>query len=352
MRRTTFVLAFMLLALGAANASYVAHFPQGTAMLNLEKLGSEAVIADDGSATFPGHIGKYAVRAGIDSGWTSSPAGGTGGPQASWMFVLVDGAGESQSALAYEVSWLQEQGVLAQECSAAGLLAMKNEREPVCTGSGWVSCSIVPSCVPMAGGQFSSVEDRSFKLPSSISARANPPAPAGVNGVSQAGEVSGQPSLMAKSAATQAAESNGQGAVPGQAQTLEAQDLQGQSAAPQAQPIINAQQALPLAAALLAVVIISFLVLQQRQETIMIGPQDERLLENETRAGIMGELEGADRIPTDLSNKLGKSKATVVEHLETLVGAGFVERVATPGKKFVYYRLTHKGKIVLLRRAG
>jgi DNA-binding MarR family transcriptional regulator len=85
-------------------------------------------------------------------------------------------------------------------------------------------------------------------------------------------------------------------------------------------------------------------------------PQDsheiERLLSNGTRAGIMDELSIADKIPTDLSMRLGKSKATVVEHLDALVCAGLVERIQTQGRKFVYYRLTQKGKQALLRRAA
>ena len=93
-------------------------------------------------------------------------------------------------------------------------------------------------------------------------------------------------------------------------------------------------------------------MLQQRQVQVEVNPQEEKLLDNETRAGIMAELSNADKIPTDLSAKLGKSKATVVEHLSTLASAGFVERVSTPGRKYVFYRLTQKGKRALLRRAG
>lgn len=118
------------------------------------------------------------------------------------------------------------------------------------------------------------------------------------------------------------------------------------------QPNVTPEQLAQLFFIFLAIIVSSYLVLSSRQETVQIGPQEIRLLENETRAGIMHELEAADRIPTDLSSKLGKSKATVVEHLESLVSAGFVEKLATPGRKFVYYRLTRKGKLALLRRAA
>ena len=323
MGRTKFMLAFALLAASMANAAFVAHFPQGTGMLYPGKL-ADAEMLPGGIYSYPGHIGNYDVKVGTAE---------------DGVFVSVEGAEESQSVLAYEVSYLVENGALATTCETAGLLALKNEREPVCIGTQWVSCSIVASCIPRAGGQLSAVEDRSFRLPPSITAKALPAAPSG--GAEATGALSPQP-MMAQSALAQES-----AAAPEQAAASEATQ-------PQAQSGVNAQQALPLIAGFLAVVIVSYLILQQRQETVQleISPQEERLLQNGTRAGIMEQLEGADRIPTDLSAKLGKSKATVVEHLETLVDAGFVEKLATPGKKFVYYRLTQKGKRMLLKIAG
>jgi len=324
MGRMMLIFAFVLLAFGAANAAFVAHFPQGTGMLYPDNLVDAQALAD-GSYSYPGHIGRYDVKVGTAE---------------DGIFVSVEGAEESQSMLAYEVSYLVETGALATTCGTTGLLALKNEREPVCIGTQWVSCSIVASCVPRAGGQLSAVEDRSFRLPPSITAKALPSAPS--SGAEAAGALSPQP-MMAQIAQESAAGTTDNGAGQSAAQ---------EQAAPQAG--IGAQQALPLIAGFLAVVIVSYLILQQRQEAVQleISPQEERLMQNETRAGIMEQLEGADRIPTDLSTKLGKSKATVVEHLETLVEAGFVEKLATPGKKFVYYRLTQKGKRMLLKIAG
>jgi DNA-binding transcriptional ArsR family regulator len=118
-----------------------------------------------------------------------------------------------------------------------------------------------------------------------------------------------------------------------------------------AQQGIGTEQALQLLGAFLAVLVASYLILQSRHEPVL-DPATEKLLDNPTRAGIMEELSTADKIPTDISNKLGKSKAAVVEHLAALSEAGLVERIATPGKKFVFYKLTQKGRQVLLRRAG
>jgi len=121
--------------------------------------------------------------------------------------------------------------------------------------------------------------------------------------------------------------------------------------APAAQSGLGTEQMLQLLGAFLAVLVASYLILQSRHEPVF-DPATEKLLDNPTRAGIMEELSSADKIPTDISNKLGKSKAAVVEHLAALSEAGLVERIATPGKKFVFYKLTQKGRQILLRRAG
>jgi DNA-binding transcriptional ArsR family regulator len=136
-----------------------------------------------------------------------------------------------------------------------------------------------------------------------------------------------------------------------------AYDAQALESAPQAAPQaktaegrIGTEQMLQLLGAFIAVLIVSYLVLHSRPAAM--PDEGERLLANETRAGIMEELSSADKIPTDLSLRLGKSKASVVEHLSALMEAGLVERISQPGKKFVYYRLTQKGRQLLLRRAG
>jgi len=76
-----------------------------------------------------------------------------------------------------------------------------------------------------------------------------------------------------------------------------------------------------------------------------------RALSSETRIALLRELQQRDLTPTDLSTKVGKSKATVVEHLDKLMEAGFVEKKEEEGKKFVFYKLTGRGKDVL-RKGG
>jgi|GEM_PF-2896652 len=102
------------------------------------------------------------------------------------------------------------------------------------------------------------------------------------------------------------------------------------------------------AAAVILVAIVAVLLRSPNNEQI----EAHRILSSPTRVEILNELSTNEKIPTDLSSRLKKSKATVIEHLERMREAGFVEKVQTPGKKFVYYRITSKGKTALLRSAA
>ncbi|MFA6489250.1 MAG: winged helix-turn-helix domain-containing protein [Candidatus Micrarchaeia archaeon] len=256
------------------------------------------------NGSFEGHFGDYWVEA------------GAGSP---FPYISISGRNASADNLALELDYLKNMSLLSSNCSALGI-SIQNSTDIICTPEGWGACP----------------QDGSCRL-------SEPNAPAAApTAASQ--ETNGAPSplhdTLGIAAGSRAAMKTGGAG-------NEAAD----AAAP-AQSGIGLEQLLQLAGALIAVVVASYLILQQRQVQLEIDPQEEKLLDNATRAGIMQELSGADRIPTDLSIKLGKSKATVVEHLTTLSSAGFVERVATPGRKYVFYRLTQKGKRALLRRAG
>ena len=252
--------------------------------------GAFAISADE--TGFPGHFGNYSVAIHV----FPAPS-----------YVTVSGPDASESALVSEMEWLQQQGLLNASCNPSEIASISvSENRYFCNEtSAWVACASSPSC---------------WQQPAPPIQKAAP---------RPAGPV--LPSAEAFGAGT--AKSMAAGA-PNEPQ----------------KPSITLEQLLQLVGVFLAVVIASYLILQQRQ--VQVEPQEERLLENETRAGIMSELEVADKIPTDLSARLGKSKATVVEHLEVLSGAGFVEKLVTPGRKFVFYRLTRKGRQALLRRAA
>jgi DNA-binding transcriptional ArsR family regulator len=69
-----------------------------------------------------------------------------------------------------------------------------------------------------------------------------------------------------------------------------------------------------------------------------------KVLSVDTRMDILKMLSEGARTPSHLSEKLNKSDATIVEHLEVLVKAGLVKKVEQPGKKWVFYTLTERGK--------
>lgn len=223
--------------------------------------------------------------------------------------VAVLGAQESRSALVSEIGWLTQNGKFYSICNVS---AMPEGQEAYCGMNGtWAqekSAVPAPAMVPAPTSAPSPSEDSgAFNIASTGAARA-----------------------------------------PSEALAMAGAQPPGAGAQPQG---IGGEQVLQLLGAFLAVIVASYLILQSRQAPLL-DAATEKLLDNPTRAGIMEELSSADKIPTDISLKLGKSKAAVVEHLAALGDAGLVERIATPGKKFVFYKLTQKGRQVLLRKAG
>ncbi len=75
--------------------------------------------------------------------------------------------------------------------------------------------------------------------------------------------------------------------------------------------------------------------------------QDEfRVLASDTRIEILKHLDESQLTVSDLSRKLDMNKATVHEHLTKLLEVGLVKKDDSP-RKWVYYRLTWKGKNLL-----
>ena len=247
-----------------------------------------------GAASLPenvemnGHYGNYTLVAFSSGGKVT---------------VAVFGADESRSALASEIDWLLQSGKFYTVCDIGAMPAQVEGHDAYCNMSGaW----------------------EGEGAPAPVSAPA--PAPAQDNGMERQAITAGAPKEAPMA-------------------------LGAQAAPPDAKQGLGAEQAIQLLGAFLAVLVASYLILQSRHEPVF-DAATEKLLDNPTRAGIMEELSSADRIPTDISAKLGKSKAAVVEHLAALSEAGLVERIATPGRKFVFYKLTQKGRQALLRRAG
>ncbi|MCJ2540445.1 MAG: winged helix-turn-helix domain-containing protein, partial [Candidatus Thermoplasmatota archaeon] len=75
--------------------------------------------------------------------------------------------------------------------------------------------------------------------------------------------------------------------------------------------------------------------------------QDEfRVLASNTRIDILKLLDESQYTVSDISRKLDMNKATVHEHLSKLMGVGLVKKDDSP-RKWVYYRLTWKGRNLL-----
>lgn len=75
--------------------------------------------------------------------------------------------------------------------------------------------------------------------------------------------------------------------------------------------------------------------------------ETHKVLASETRIEILRELNKGERTPSFLSARLGKNASTIVEHLDKLSEAQMIEKIEERGKKYVFYRLTGKGKTFL-----
>jgi len=104
-------------------------------------------------------------------------------------------------------------------------------------------------------------------------------------------------------------------------------------------------------ASIVAVVLTLFIILSIIRRNSMQREVDDmdvyRALSSDTRMDILNTLMEGERTPTDISSKLNKSKATIVEHLDKLREADLVEKIEVNGRKWVFYKLTQRGKSVI-----
>lgn len=84
------------------------------------------------------------------------------------------------------------------------------------------------------------------------------------------------------------------------------------------------------------------------EEPVTIVDRDTlKVLSVDTRMDIIKELYQGERTPSDLGKRLKKSDATIIEHLNGLIKVGLVKKIEHPGKKWVFYTLTERGKGIL-----
>jgi len=79
---------------------------------------------------------------------------------------------------------------------------------------------------------------------------------------------------------------------------------------------------------------------------ITLDQESFKALASEVRVEVLKRLDERRQTVTDLSNLLGLSKPTLLEHLEKLQAAGLVKRV-DEGRKWIYYELSDKGRKIL-----
>lgn len=72
-----------------------------------------------------------------------------------------------------------------------------------------------------------------------------------------------------------------------------------------------------------------------------------KALSSTTRLRMLHELLEDDATPTQLSERVDRSKSTVASHLDVLRDAGLVEKDAVEGRRRVVYRPTSKAKAIL-----
>lgn len=79
---------------------------------------------------------------------------------------------------------------------------------------------------------------------------------------------------------------------------------------------------------------------------ITLDQESFKALASDVRVGILKVLDERRQTVTDLSNILGLSKPTLLEHLEKLQAAGLAKRL-DEGRKWIYYELSDKGRKIL-----
>lgn len=75
-----------------------------------------------------------------------------------------------------------------------------------------------------------------------------------------------------------------------------------------------------------------------------------KALSSRTRIRILNAALEKESTPTDLSDKVGKSKSTVSSHLDKLQNAGLLEKDQVEGRRRVIYKPTSKTKAIIKGR--
>lgn len=88
----------------------------------------------------------------------------------------------------------------------------------------------------------------------------------------------------------------------------------------------------------------------EREVTLEKG--DLKALASDTRVEILKKLKERNYTISELSSRLGHSKSTLHEHISKLLGANLVEKADNHTSKWVYYRLSRKGRSLFVDRTN
>lgn len=80
---------------------------------------------------------------------------------------------------------------------------------------------------------------------------------------------------------------------------------------------------------------------------IVLDAETFKVLASDTRLAILKKLDERPRTVSELGRELELNKATVFEHLQSLIVGELVKKKEREGRKWVYYTLTWKGKSLL-----
>jgi DNA-binding transcriptional ArsR family regulator len=81
-------------------------------------------------------------------------------------------------------------------------------------------------------------------------------------------------------------------------------------------------------------------------DKITLDQDTFKVLASETRIGLLKKLDKTQMTVSDLARTMKMSKATLFEHLEKLINVGLIKK-KEDDRKWVYYKLTWKGKNIL-----
>jgi len=80
------------------------------------------------------------------------------------------------------------------------------------------------------------------------------------------------------------------------------------------------------------------------EPTTIIDRDVLKVLSADTRMDILKMLNEGAKTPSYLGKHLKKSDATIIEHLDVMVKNGLVKKVEQPGRKWIFYTLTERGR--------